>query len=185
MLGQSLILWVRQNKRGEVKNKEKDEPLFNYSFYRNWTLFNWFVEAFSLKTQRHKRHWVCCCIDLWWSDLYRPCLWAEQLCHVIYVSNILWQLVLCLNHKTDTPKTGNLSQRHFAHLTVHPLLKKKHAFSLVFVQTMKNKRISVIWWKLQRDFKWIGELKLKEKKTIPCRSVKTSKHYICSSFYWC
>ncbi len=72
MLGQSLILWVRQNKRGEVKKKEKDEPLFNYSFYRNWTLFNWFVEAFSLKTQRHKRHWVCCCIDLWWSDFIDP-----------------------------------------------------------------------------------------------------------------
>lgn len=159
--------------RGEVKDKDKDKQPFNYSFYRTWTVLNWFVEVFSIKTQRHKRHWVCCCTDLWWGDLYRSYVWAERLCHVhyIYVSNILWQLVLCHNHK-QTHQSLKICHKDTCAFNCSSSAEEKACFfTLICVNNKKHKRISVIWWKLQRDFKLIGKLKLKQKKRIPCRSV--------------
>lgn len=128
-------------------------------------LLNSFSKVFS-KVQ--KTHWACCYTDLWWNDEYRPCVsWAEStLCHVyhIYVSNILWQLVLCHNHKQTHQRAG-ISHKDTLHIQLFILCWRKCIFLFSYLCTQGN--LSVI----SDGNKLIGEPKLEQKKqkSIPCR----------------
>lgn len=173
---------VRQNKRGEVKDKEKDEPPFNYSFYRNWTVLNWFVEVFPMKTQRHKRHWVCCCTDLWWSDLYRPCaswavvssyLWFKYIVTALqYVSYVIitnrhikaWKSV------TKTLCTFNCSSSAEEKASIFTLICENNEKQKNICDLMETtKRLQINWTKVKTKEKKIIFCRRKEKNTLQIR----------------
>ncbi len=186
--------WVNRwycelDKTRKERSRIKDELPFNYSFYRNWTVFNWFVEVFSVKTQRHKRHWVCCCTDLWWSDLYRPCAsWAVVSClsylcvkYIVTASQYVSYVIITNRHIKDRESVT----KTLCTFNCSSSAEEKACFFTLICKNNEKQIISVIWWKLQRGFKWI-ELKLKQKKRkeYPADQFK-KKHQICSSFYWC